>query len=496
MNDGFKIHDHAAHRTAPEIKRPLHRELPPHPEYPLFALGTLRLAAEAINVATQAPVAICAQSVLAAVTLVVQPHYDVCLPGAGQRPLTGIFASVAESGERKSSVDRLALRAIRAIERRWGAETAAALDRYKINHAAWTGAREAAKRKSQGDRAALVKKLEEIGSEPQKPPSMMLLLSDTTPEAITLHLGGGLPWAGVFTAEGGVLIGGVAFKDDSRMRTAALLNILWDGDAIRRTRAGTGQTFLPGRRCSAHVMMQRVVAERLLGDAELDGIGLLARVLMVAPVSAAGTRMFRDTDSVAEINLADYDARLTALLERKLPTRDDALGGLSPIPLPLSENARRLFIAFHDDVERKNGPGGEYAVIRAFASKMPEHAGRLAAVLAIYDDPDASEVSEASMDGGIQLARHYAAEMIRMKGAAAVAPDLILAGRLLEWLQARPSPRVHLAEIYQRGLNALGSAAVARRIMNILVEHGWVTRLPDGAEFDGRARQEAWELVP
>ena len=206
--------------------------------------------------------------------------------------------------------------------------------------------------------------------------------------------------------------------------------------------------------------------------------------------------MFRAADPVATANLADYNVRLTALLERKARMRDDNLGGLSPIPLPLSDNARRVFIAFHDDVERRNAPGGEYAVIRAFASKMPEHAGRLAAVLAVYDDPDAHEVSDASVAGGIQLAQHYAAEMIRLKGAAAVAPDLALAARLLEWLRARPSQQVHLADIYQRGLNAVGTATTARRIMNILAEHGWVTPLPNGTVIGDAARKEAWELVP
>lgn len=34
--------------------------------------------------------------------------------------------------------------------------------------------------------------------------------------------------------EGGELLGGAAFNDESRTRTAALLNKLWDGQAIKR----------------------------------------------------------------------------------------------------------------------------------------------------------------------------------------------------------------------------------------------------------------------
>jgi hypothetical protein len=79
---------------------------------------------------------------------------------------------------------------------------------------------------------------------------------------------------------------------------------------------------------------------------------------------------------------------------------------------------------------------GEFASIRAFASKMPEHAGRLAAVLQVMDDPESTEVSAEAMANGIALTRHYASELLRLKDAALV---LQLAGRVLAWWQVRRS---------------------------------------------------------
>jgi hypothetical protein len=52
-----------------DAKRPLFRPLPPAPEFPVHALGPLRAPVEAVRMRTQAPMAICAQSVLAATTL-------------------------------------------------------------------------------------------------------------------------------------------------------------------------------------------------------------------------------------------------------------------------------------------------------------------------------------------------------------------------------------------------------------------------------------------
>ena len=60
----------------------------------------------AIQDKVQAPIAICAQSVLAAATLAVQGRADVQLPTGQSRPISGYFITVAGSGERKTSADR------------------------------------------------------------------------------------------------------------------------------------------------------------------------------------------------------------------------------------------------------------------------------------------------------------------------------------------------------------------------------------------------------
>ena len=128
---GFTIADMPLDTPPPvDAKRPLFRPLAPAPAFPVRALGALRPAAEAVQMCTQAPIAICAQSVLAAVTLAVQAHRDVELPGGGRRPLTGIFASVAESGERKSSVDRIALAPVHRIEEKWRQDHGAQMQSY------------------------------------------------------------------------------------------------------------------------------------------------------------------------------------------------------------------------------------------------------------------------------------------------------------------------------------------------------------------------------
>ena len=492
--DADNIFNEAAAEQAqiPE-KRPLFRTLPPPPLFPPDALGPLKDAARAIQERTQAPVAICAQSVLAAATLAVQAHIDVELPGGGIKPVVNMFVSIAESGERKTSVDKIALATVREIETQWNREYRQQKTDYQNQLAAWKQARAGVKKASM---TGMLAEFGQTGPEPEEPPHPMLICSDVTPEALVMHLERGRPFAGLFTAEGGILVGGSAFSDESRMRTAALLNQLWDGEPIRRLRIGTGTSFLPGKRCCAHIMMQQVVADRLLGDSMLDGMGMLARMLIVAPESSAGSRLFKSDAAQNAPILQAYNSKISSLLMKQPDTNDPFGRELSPRVLPLNVDAKSAWIAFHDQCEWAIRPNGELVMIKAFAAKLAEHAGRLAAVLAVYHDPQVRAVPLWAMECGIQLAGHYAMEMRRLHGGASTPLSLRQAQRLLDWWQQREEPIIHLANIYQLGPAELRGSKQARAVVKVLIEHGWVERLEPGTQIDGKPRRDVFRLIP
>jgi uncharacterized protein DUF3987 len=100
-----------------EPPRPLTRQMPPADAFPVDALGdVLGAAARAIHDLVQAPLAICSQSVLAAAALAVQAHADIELPMGHIRPVSDYFATVAETGARKSASDTEATWPIRKRE--------------------------------------------------------------------------------------------------------------------------------------------------------------------------------------------------------------------------------------------------------------------------------------------------------------------------------------------------------------------------------------------
>jgi hypothetical protein len=134
--------------------------------------------------------------------------------------------------------------------------------------------------------------------------------------------------------------------------------------------------------------------------------------------------------------------------------------------------------------------------VRGLANKLPEHAARFSGVLALVDNIDGSEVGADEMKRGIALAEHYLCEGLRLFGASHVSGDLRLAQRLLNWLlMTWREPNISLPDLYQRSLNAIGDQATARRVVAILEDHGWLRRINEGAEINGRWRRDAWHIV-
>ena len=308
-------------------------------------------------------------------------------------------------------------------------------------------------------------------------------------------LASGQPSIGIFAAEGGQFIGGHAMADDAKLRTAAGLSALWDGEPIKRIRATDGFTVLPERRVAMHLMAQPDVAAIWFGDRLLVEQGLMSRVLLTAPEPASGTRMWHDASSESDGILKCYDTLLLDILERPLPLAEGRLNELRPRILPLSSEARRIWIGFHNHVEQRLGSGGELEPVRGLANKLPEHAARISAVLTLVEDIHADEVSRANMEAGIAVAQHYAAEALRLFGAGRISGDLYEAQKLLTWLLTSwPEPQVSLPDIYRRGPNSIREAKRARRTVTILVDHGSLVIAPPG-EVDGTFRREVWRIV-
>ena len=453
---------------------PLYPELAPAADYPLEALASLAPATKAIASKIQVPCALAAQSVLAASSLAAQAVADVVLPYGQTRPLSLNLLTVAYSGDRKSSSDNEAQRPIRMREATLREQYDAKIADFRISQAAWA----AQKRKIENDRAVETvadrkAELSALGPEPIPPILPILLAPEPTIEGLAktwVQAPGSL---GLFSSEGGQLTGGHGFSPEHRLRTAAGLSVLWDGNGMRRVRAADGLTDLRGRRLAAHIMIQPDAAAAFLSDPVLRDQGLLSRFLIAAPASLGGTRLFRETKEADELTIRRYVRLVLDLLETAWPHGEQA-NELTPRPLTLSAEAKRVWIAFHNATERAISSEGPLHRIRDSAAKAAEQAARIAGVLTVISDPRASEIDIDAMTGGSELATWYLGEAARLADAALLDPALKNAQALLEWLRTR-GPQVSLREICHAGPSPVRKKAAAEKALGILADHGWVS---------------------
>jgi hypothetical protein len=485
------------HQAGGEAPRPLIRETSPATPFPVEALGPLlEGAARAINDKVQAPLALCGQSVIAVTTLAVQAHCDVQLPTGQIKPVSNNFMSIAASGERKSACDTEALWAIRKHEAQQRETFKEENLTYANEKAAWDAKRKELERTFKKDQEKLKKSLNEMGKPPAQPLDPMITCQEPTFEGLCRLLAVGPPAVGIFSAEGGQFIGGHGMSEDNKLRTATGLSSIWDGDAIRRVRAGDGIQMLPGKRCTSHLMAQPDIAMLMLSDSILLEQGLLSRFLITAPESMSGKRFWREAAPDSDKKIKIYGGRILSILEMPLPLARDSRNELLPRPLPLSPAARGLWISFADSIESRLGPTGELEPVRGLANKMPEHAARIAATINFFENLSIGEVDLESMERGIALADHYLAESLRLSGIAKVSYDLRLAQKLLSWLHNHwRESLISLPDIYQRGLNAIRDSATAMRIVAILESHGWLEKQNGIHTVSGERRREVWRII-
>jgi hypothetical protein len=400
--------------------------------------------------------------------------------------------SIAHSGERKTSIDREALKAIRKYEAELRKAYDAQKQDYENDKRAWEKARDEADKAHKGDRAAHKTALDQLGPAPKPPMVPMITCPEPTYEGLTkLYMTGRLS-LGIFSDEGGQFISGHGMKDEggAKIRTAAGLSDLWNGQDLKRVRSQDGSTVIPDCRLSMYLQAQPDVAAAWLSDSMLINQGILSRVLVCAPESAIGSRPWRDPRP--DCRFTDYEDRINEIIRKETPVNDE--GEVTRTLITISPDARRRWVAFYNDVEMASLHGEEFAPIAGFASKIAENVVRIAAVLTVIAGGETIQVFE--MSDAILIGEHYLGEALRLFEANRINADLRLAQRVLEWARKQDDGKFSLPDLYQRGMNAIPDKAAASKMVGILEDHGWLEKLKDGAVINEKWRRDVWQLVP
>ncbi|MEX5578275.1 YfjI family protein [Pseudophaeobacter sp. A-200-2] len=491
----------------------VYRKAMPALEFPCEALGPLKDVVMAVADQTQAPVAIAAGSALSIASLAVQGHGDVELLH-GTAPTSLFVLTIARSGERKSTVDKMLAQAVEKHEREQERAYREAMKKYRI-------ATEARKQQENGARSSIrsgeagTEALEELGDAPCAPLLPDRVITEPTFEGLTKLYEAGNPSLGLLSDEGGQFLGGHAMNRDNAQKTLTAFSKLWDGAAIKRTRAGDGTSTLRDRRLSMHLMVQPVIAQGLVSDPLAVGQGFLPRMLLCEPASNIGKRRVHigqkapEAESWQKQAIARWEQRIKGALDAVMPAWGDHAKtqgqNLKPNRLRLSGDARLALGEFAQKVEHAQAPGGPLADVTGAASKIAEQACRIAGVLTLVDDLNARMVAPETMHDAIIIAGFYMAEALRLTGAAVISQKEQETEALRKWmLESWPETaerngmdREYLTprDVVTYGPNCLRSAAKVKEVMSELAKLGWLTKLEPGSEVNGSKPRLAYRIT-
>ncbi len=423
--------------------------------FPFEAMGPiLGAAARAIAEDVQAPDSLAGGSVLAAAGLASSPLASVVLPHGQRSPLSVFVVTGAGSGDRKSAVDGVACFEIEETRKQQARDYAKQIEDYEADMAARKGSKE---------------------PEPPKPAPKSITTGNATIEGICKLLKYQSS-IGVFSAEGGEMLGGHSMRDERRSSGLAFYLKGWSAESLDSLRGGEGLTVLLGRRISMHILVQPVLLRQLLCDPLAQGQGLLARCLIAEPYSLAGHRPYRQVNPNENPAVVTYNASIRRLLETP-PTHWPEGDGyeLKPRDLHLTNEARELWIAFYDEIEIMQASGNDLEGARPFASKAAEHAARIAGIMTVIEDPAAHVIKAEAMDGAIQVTAFYLNEHLRLTGSGRQERQNGTLRELLGWLQ-RAGPTVPKKDVLQKSPRRLRDlkAAGLKPLLDGLVARGYI----------------------
>lgn len=460
--------------------------------YPLHALpADLQALVKEIQQYYQAPVPMIATCALSILSSAGQALADVDIDGTLSKPLSLFTLIVAESGERKSEIDKVLSKPLHEWERQQLEDRADEIKAARAAYKVWESAKRGIEKRIETlaskdqDYSEAAEKMRELEANPPPAPLIPdLIMQDQTPEGMAKALKR-YPSICLLSSEAAVVLGGHGMGKDSASRNQGMMNDLWSGQPIKITRAMAESFSLHGRRLSAGLAVQQSVLSAFAKDGAARGIGFFARFLITQPDSTKGTRFYKAPSEWR--HLSAWRDRIHTLLN--IPLQIDIDNALQPHLLQLAPDARQLWIEGYNAIERELGQFGEFADVGDVASKSADNAARIAGLLHLYQHGLVGRVTADEMRCGLALALWHLNESKRYFTKAKTDEKTVLADRLEQWLivqcREQQATGIPLRQAYQKVIPkaARGKKAFLQCITPLIDSHRAKIQTQHGSEY-------------
>ncbi len=405
--------------------------------YPVHSLP--KIIGEAVKAYHQygkQPLSLIGCSAIASISLSCQSLANVARDRLLVSPISLYFLLIAESGERKSSVDYAFSSAIRTWEQLVKNKLEPKIQLAKSLHQTWfaekIGILSQIRRGSVNGES--VKELEEkyldiMDKEPIIPLLPHLFFEDATQEALVQQISEGWPSASLWSDEGALVLNGHGMQNNVA-KFVALLNRLWDGKPFASHRKTSKSLTVTNRRLTVSLMLQPLILQQML--AKSGGVnrqsGFMARSLMAFPGSSMGERLYQEPPT-SQPALSTFHERLIECLNESLILDKD---GCHELPtLQFSTQAKSSWVSFFNEIEKELAD--KWSTIKDFASKAAENTARLAALLHLFSGKQ-GQINHEEMQQAIEVIRWHLNETRRIFYSRPRSSQHADAVKLLDWI--------------------------------------------------------------
>lgn len=371
----------------------------------------IRNAVYEVEQHTQAPQALIAASVLGVISLACQNRIDVCRLNNLRSPVSLFLLTLAESGERKSTVDKLLMKPLYQLEEEWFEKYTQDLIIWRNEEMAFNVEKKALMSKLKSDirrnkdhstTNELLKEL--LAAYPKAPVRYRQIFNDATPAAIKDYLSGRWRSIGLMSDEAGTIFNGYALNE------LPFINKMWDGATFSVERKSEPEKLIKNARMTLSLMVQpnvfKIYIERK-GDMA-KGIGFLARCLICHPGSTQGNRQIT-SPVVSTEHLSIFHQRLMEIVNEGIVRKNEN----DRLCLRFTAEAEKRWIEFSNKVESEMGILGILSNFKDYASKMAENMARIAALLHYFNGGE-GDISLLNVEAAVEVSAWYVDEYIRL----------------------------------------------------------------------------------
>ncbi len=376
---------------------------------------------------TQAPDSMVFLTMLSAMSVALQGLVDVETPVGKTCPVAISALTVAESGERKSTVENLFSKGLKRFQKEESERQKTNLVLYKLKLEQYKMKVAFQKKRIDLDDEeqcnqllAILQALEK--ERPIHPRLTLHTFEDSTIEAFLNKLNGNVPNGYLASSEGGVLLNSRA------MLQTAKFNAIWSGDDVTIDRKTAASFTLVSARMTTYIMTQWSALERYLKKSKDDvrGNGYLSRFLVCIPLSNCGLRQSNGVKHPIN-NINTFNDRAYELLCESAELSDYSDRKV----VRFTSEAKGIWFDIYNDIESKMGPGGMFEYAKDHASKLAENIARVAALIHCFDKPITEDISVGTLLEATYLVSYFSGQF--MKAFCAPPKYLVDAENLMKW---------------------------------------------------------------